>query len=462
MSDIWSDISRLFTDATVRNGMQFSLFLMSLFYLFFFEKNRKRANFFCLYVLFCMVIFFFPISFYLILRFAIDIGSIHRLFWILPNLILIAYVFVNMEEKIVKKVHHLVYLSGVVVVLMFAAPSSVTLVTDASENLYQLPDAVIEVIDKINEDATEHEIERKKVLFPIHFVPLVRQYDASIYMPFGTSAAHMWSRGDYLEGNVLRLFRATDREEINWVTLGRLMREEEINYFVIRSDIFGLNALGNGFNRIGEVGRYSVFRTDSFAIYPTTFEGINYEPIYDFEFFINRYEHVREMYGEDPEGALRYFVSDGIPMGLQGNAAFCVEYYILNYEDLAAEFQDNMEAYYYHYLDIGIEEGRIAFARLSIYDGLDYSAVFRFEFFLEKYPEMKERFADDFDGALSYFINYGMDKAMQGSPEFNPEFYRRRYFDLDLAFGDDWRRYYMHFIRLGIDERRIGNEVPRF
>lgn len=92
----------------------------------------------------------------------------------------------------------------------------------------------------------------------------------------------------------------------------------------------------------------------------------------------------------------------------------------------------------------------------SIYGGIDYSSVYDYEYYIENYPDIKAAFEDDDAAALSHFVNNGMREGRQGCSEFDVNSYRKRYADLRKAFGDDLRQYYIHYIMNGKNEGRIG------
>ncbi len=86
----------------------------------------------------------------------------------------------------------------------------------------------------------------------------------------------------------------------------------------------------------------------------------------------------------------------------------------------------------------------------------DYSPVYDFSFYLNRYPDLKRLYSGNQAGALQHFINYGMKEGRQGSVEFNVDAYRDRYTDLKNAFGTDNAAYYMHYINYGRKEGRIA------
>lgn len=90
----------------------------------------------------------------------------------------------------------------------------------------------------------------------------------------------------------------------------------------------------------------------------------------------------------------------------------------------------------------------------NIYQGVDYSAVFDFGYYISRYPDMRIFFANDQAGALRHFVTTGMAEGRQGCENFDVNIYRHNYPDLQAVFGNDLSRYYMHFITNGNVEGR--------
>jgi hypothetical protein len=61
----------------------------------------------------------------------------------------------------------------------------------------------------------------------------------------------------------------------------------------------------------------------------------------------------------DDLAALSHFVRYGMSEGRQATASFNVTYYINRYGDLRNAFGNNLQRYYMHYIQHGIQEGRI-------------------------------------------------------------------------------------------------------
>ncbi len=86
----------------------------------------------------------------------------------------------------------------------------------------------------------------------------------------------------------------------------------------------------------------------------------------------------------------------------------------------------------------------------------DYSSVYDFNFYMNRYPDLKRVYGSDPVGALQHFVTNGMNERRQGSKEFSVDSYINRYPDLQSAFGTNYSAYYMHYINFGKKEGRIA------
>ncbi|MBR1472242.1 MAG: hypothetical protein IJ600_11455 [Lachnospiraceae bacterium] len=102
--------------------------------------------------------------------------------------------------------------------------------------------------------------------------------------------------------------------------------------------------------------------------------------------------------------------------------------------------------------DTSYASQEVATARVS--GGVDYSQVYNFAYYVNRYPDVRVLYQNNPEGALQHFIQCGMPEGRQGSENFNPQVYRNKNADLRNAFGENWTAYYMHFINTGAAEGR--------
>lgn len=187
----------------------------------------------------------------------------------------------------------------------------------------------------------------------------------------------------------------------------------------------------------------------------TKYRGLEFKQVYNFNYYIEKYPDIKAAFGNNPEKALEHFVQHGMEEGRSGNADFNVHAYKNNYSDLRAAFGDKLEKYYIHYLMHGIEEGReCALVTVTTYRGVDYSAVYSFEYYIGRYPDLNAVFANDPAGALQHFVTNGINEDRQAHENFNIVAYKNNYGDLRAAFGNNNKAYVDHYISNGIVEGR--------
>lgn len=183
--------------------------------------------------------------------------------------------------------------------------------------------------------------------------------------------------------------------------------------------------------------------------------GVDLSPVYDFAYYIEKYPDIKKVYGDDPDKAIKHFVKHGMTEGRSGNADFDVYAYKNRYTDLQKAFGNNLKEYYMHYIEHGIKEGRsCAMDVVTAYRGVDYSAVYNFEYYIGKYSDLAVVFEHDPDGALQHFIEHGIREGRQANEEFNINAYKNNYADLRKAFGDNNQAYVEHYISIGKSEGR--------
>ena len=88
------------------------------------------------------------------------------------------------------------------------------------------------------------------------------------------------------------------------------------------------------------------------------------------------------------------------------------------------------------------------------HNGLDYSLVFNPTFYAALYADLKAAFGTDSSKLFNHFIQCGMNEGRIGSANFNVQAYKNRYADLQKVFGNNLPMYYQHYIQCGHAEKR--------
>lgn len=94
-----------------------------------------------------------------------------------------------------------------------------------------------------------------------------------------------------------------------------------------------------------------------------------------------------------------------------------------------------------------------------IYDGVNYTSIFDAEYYLAQYPDLRDAYNTDGEKALYHFINWGMNEGRIAKENFDVYSYRGRYVDLQNAYGTKLKSYYIHYLNWGINEGRDGSQI---
>ncbi|MGN0496593.1 MAG: glycoside hydrolase family 5 protein [Lachnospiraceae bacterium] len=196
---------------------------------------------------------------------------------------------------------------------------------------------------------------------------------------------------------------------------------------------------------------------------PNVYNGVDYSSVYDYDYYISKYSDLKNVFGGNKSKAIAHFVNYGMKEGRQGCANFNVTYYKNRYVDLRNSCGKNLPLYYKHYMTSGKKEGRDGktactsiIGQVTKLNGVDYSAVYNYSYYLNKYSDLKKVFNNDDIGALTHFVNYGMKEGRQGCANFNVTSYAYKYYDLRKVFKNDKQKYYLHYIKSGKKEGRIA------
>ena len=192
---------------------------------------------------------------------------------------------------------------------------------------------------------------------------------------------------------------------------------------------------------------------------------VDYSAVFDATYYANRYPDLKAAFGNDESALLQHFIQYGMAEGRQGSSRFDVYSYKNLYPDLRAAFGNNLKSYYMHYISSGKAEGRKATGvntlqnPITTYNGIDYSAVYDYNYYLKKYSDLAKIYTNDDIGLLAHFVNCGMSEGRQAKDSFDVSSYRNQYQDLRIAFGNNLKSYYMHYISNGKAEGRKATGV---
>ena len=89
-------------------------------------------------------------------------------------------------------------------------------------------------------------------------------------------------------------------------------------------------------------------------------DGLDYSPVFDPEFYVNKYADLETVIGHNPEGLWNHFCLYGMKEFRQASANFNPQIYKDRYKDLQEAFGKDNPKYYWHYVAFGINENRTA------------------------------------------------------------------------------------------------------
>lgn len=90
----------------------------------------------------------------------------------------------------------------------------------------------------------------------------------------------------------------------------------------------------------------------------------------------------------------------------------------------------------------------------SIYNGLDYSPVYDYDYYIANNPDLVGPFSGKPAQALQHFVTFGMKEGRASHPNFDWHIYKIANLDLKKAFGNDIKSYYIHYVSFGKNEKR--------
>ena len=232
------------------SGLMTGLFLMALVYLFLCEKRKERRILFVYTPVILFLLIFNPL-FARIYERLLESETYFRLFWLLPYLLVLPYTAVLIMEQVKGWKSALVVVLAVGLVAVSGKPVYSNPLYSRAENIYHVPDCVVDICDAIEVPGRE-----VMALFPEELVLYVRQYSPVVCMPYGR---------EIFMGDMNDLVLVMEKAKIDLDALLPLTRESGCHYIVLRRDkeIVGDRA---DLQLFYETEEYFVFRDTSIQL----------------------------------------------------------------------------------------------------------------------------------------------------------------------------------------------------
>ena len=96
---------------------------------------------------------------------------------------------------------------------------------------------------------------------------------------------------------------------------------------------------------------------------------------------------------------------------------------------------------------------------VSIVRESDYALVYDYNYYINKYSDLKKAYGTNRNAVFNHFLTYGMNEGRQAIASFNVSYYKQNYADLQKAFGNNLKAYYEHYITNGHKEKRVADKL---
>lgn len=203
------------------------LFLLSAFawvYLLVTEKNKSIRILLIYAPIIVVALFLFPVSRKGFVAIGLDGETYYRILWTIPMGIIFVYGICRLFER-----HRRVgLLVGAALTVVCGSYVYKNTYISKAENLYHIPDTVVKICDLIGPDDADS---RVSAVMPGELIHFVRQYDASINMPYGREMlVNAW---DYYNA----VYEAMEKPEVvDMEELLKATREEYCQYIVMAKE----------------------------------------------------------------------------------------------------------------------------------------------------------------------------------------------------------------------------------
>lgn len=221
---MWNGEIALFREL-MGTGLIVVWYLLSLVYLFVMEKRRELRILF-IYVPIILLFLYFNPLFAQVMYSVTGDEIYYRILWLLPVTVVIAYVCVSIYGELsgIRKELFALAAVGLIVIsgnFIYNSP-----LFSRAENLYHVPDSVVEICDAIQVPGRE-----VLAVFPAELLQSVRQYSPTTCMPYGREATvERWVGYNNYE----ELFEEMEEPyEVNIDQLAPLTRDAGCHYIVL-------------------------------------------------------------------------------------------------------------------------------------------------------------------------------------------------------------------------------------
>ena len=168
--------------------------------------------------------------------------------------------------------------------------------------------------------------------------------------------------------------------------------------------------------------------------------------VYSQDFYLRNYPSYEKILTTNNSKALfKYFNTTGIKAGECASPAFDIKYYLEKNPNLKEKFGYNYTAVYNYFLTDGI------------YNTEEFSPIFNAEYYYKYNPDLRDILENKREIYMDHFIKYGMEEGRKSSPYFSLDAYKLINLDLRSTLGYNNTEYFLHYITKGKYEGRLCN-----
>lgn len=228
------------------SGMYIVLFFISMIYILIKEKDKKVKAFLIYFSFIILLITLNPIFNKLVSSILTE--SVYwRVYWMLPLGIVITYAGVKFINNMNGKVKQVISTLAVIIVIIMSG--KIIYSKDNYKkvnNLYKVPDEVLEVVEIIRQGDEEN----KKALTSEQLVPYIRQVEPSIKLAYRREPT------GYSDNEYVRVMHSGISKDIVQMAF-----DNDCNYIVLdRGLVINVELHCFGFNRIAETANYIIYQ----------------------------------------------------------------------------------------------------------------------------------------------------------------------------------------------------------
>lgn len=244
---MWSMITTSFQNF-MGTGLIMGWYLLTLVYLWITEKDRRKRVL-LLYVPLAVLALYFNPLFARLVYAAVGDEIYYRLLWLLPVTVVVAYGTVCVYDRI--KSRRKYWFAALCAVLVTVSGSCIYASPHfhKAENLYHMPQAVVDICDAIQVEGRE-----VMAVFPKEMLSLVRQYTPLVCMPYGREMlVSRWQADN-------PLYDAMEAEVLDMNVILPLAKTYSSHFVIVPE---GKEVVGN----VEDYGFVLVDRIDGYVIY---------------------------------------------------------------------------------------------------------------------------------------------------------------------------------------------------